>query len=338
VLFVVNNSDGSSKELRFTEGPINIGRHSDSQIFLSSKAVSRHHAVIFQTQDGKWMVEDLDSSNKTYLNDKAIHKAEIKTGDTIGITNFTIEVDFEDSLSENETMDIDQEIAAALENPPEETIEQLSEAKEVAEESADEAVDKSAETTQPDEDGDMEDTMAAPLSTGPQIVARKIGAEKSPAIRFPGERAVDYLNATAGISQADSPDNILLTLLEIMENQFDARHVWCALRQQPSGPMTLHAGRDRDGNTIELDNIQLGDKVTESVEKEEFLLFVFSRTPNSKKGEGIRSALIAPVMGSSGCFGLLYLDNAIGDDHYSLSELDYLMLIGMHTAAKLENL
>ncbi len=95
---IVRADDGTTKEFEFSEGPISIGREGSNQIPLRNKAVSKQHAVIAITIDGKWMVEDLDSTNKTYLNDKAIHKAEIKTGDVLRITDFTMEIDLEESV------------------------------------------------------------------------------------------------------------------------------------------------------------------------------------------------------------------------------------------------
>src|SRR4249919_1751924 len=44
-----------------------LGRQSDSTICLESLAVSRHHARILKTDD-RYFVEDLGSSNGTYLN------------------------------------------------------------------------------------------------------------------------------------------------------------------------------------------------------------------------------------------------------------------------------
>ncbi|MHC4325800.1 MAG: hypothetical protein ACYSUX_16140 [Planctomycetota bacterium] len=52
--------------------------------------------------------------------------------------------------------------------------------------------------------------------------------------------------------------------------------------------------------------------------------------------ERIRSAMVASIMRPTGCFGVLYVDNAMVHEHYSLSDLDYLMLIAMHTAAILK--
>jgi serine phosphatase RsbU (regulator of sigma subunit) len=44
-----------------------LGRQHDSTICLSGRAISRHHARISR-HDGAWLIEDLDSSNGTFLN------------------------------------------------------------------------------------------------------------------------------------------------------------------------------------------------------------------------------------------------------------------------------
>ncbi len=88
---VIKKAGQPLNELKFASGPIYIGRHAHSQIFLPASAVSRRHAVIYDAQ-GKWLVEDLDSANKTYLNDQPIHKADLAGGDVIRIADFTIEV------------------------------------------------------------------------------------------------------------------------------------------------------------------------------------------------------------------------------------------------------
>jgi len=47
-------------------------------------------------------------------------------------------------------------------------------------------------------------------------------------------------------------------------------------------------------------------------------------------------AMIAPIMDPSGCFGVLYVDNAGEKQYYTLSDLDYLMLLAIHAAAIVE--
>ncbi|MHC4313769.1 MAG: FHA domain-containing protein [Planctomycetota bacterium] len=89
---VVKQKNGQAREFQFSKGPISIGRAADCQIFLRDRSVSKQHAIISVTADGKWIVEDQGSANKTFLNDKEIHKTEIKTGDCLRIIDFTIEI------------------------------------------------------------------------------------------------------------------------------------------------------------------------------------------------------------------------------------------------------
>jgi len=47
--------------------------------------------------------------------------------------------------------------------------------------------------------------------------------------------------------------------------------------------------------------------------------------------------LIAPLITTSGCFGVLYVDNAMDHESYSQADLDYLMLLAIHTATIIKN-
>ncbi len=279
---VVKQKGRTVNAFRFSEGPIYIGRHTHSQVLLPDRAVSRQHAVIFATTEGKWMVEDLDSANKTYLNDKPVHKAEIKSGDRLRIGDFTIEI--------------------SLEADAEKTIH-------------------------------LEDTL---VTTTPklQVIIRKPDVEHAPDIRLPAKRVKDFLQATEAICKAAGPDEMLNTLLDIVLKQFAASRAWCALRNEPSGPMTSHTGRTQKGEKAELSDLKPTAKITQAAEKKEFLLL--PQVPGEMQ-QGIRSAMIAPIMDTTGCFGVIYVDNATEQQPYTLSDLDYLMILAIHTAAILEN-
>lgn len=99
--------------------------------------------------------------------------------------------------------------------------------------------------------------------------------------------------------------------------------------------MICHAGKRRDGSSVQLSDIQLNEKITQAVEKGQFLVLPRVSAQMEAK-DRIRSAMIASIMRPNGCFGVLYVDNAMMNEHYSLSDLDYLMLIAMHTAAILK--
>jgi len=288
---VVKQKDGPVREFQFSQGPISIGRAQGSSIFLPDRTVSKQHAIISATENGKWMVEDMDSANKTYLNDQAVHKAEIKHGDCLRITDFTIEVVLVESAE------------AELPVQPEDTLH-----------------------------------LEASLATPPhEIVVRKPDAGHAPAMRLAAKRLTDFSQATETICEARNLEELLLTLLNITLKQFSAFHTWCALREQPSGPMTYHAGRRRDGKAVELSDIKLSEKINQAVEKGQSLVLPRVAADVEEQAR-IRSAMIAPIRRSAGCFGVLYVDNAMVHEHYSLSDLDYLMLLAMHTAAVLKNL
>lgn len=290
MVLVVKRDNHTVNEFQFSKGPIYIGRHTHSQVFLADRAVSRQHAVIFSTEDGKWVVEDLDSANKTYLNDEAIHKAEIKTGDCLRITDFTIEISLENGTDTEKPIQLEDTL-------------------------------------------DLEATLATPPH---EIIVRRTDPGHAPAMRLPAKRITDFSQATRVISKASGPDEVLAALLSIASKQFSAFHAWCALRNQPTGPMTSHAGKKRDGTAVELSDIELHEKITQAVEKSQFL--VLPRVTAQIEQEKIHSAMVAPIIGSTGCLGVLYIDNALDHEHYSLSDLDYLMLIAIHTAAVLDNL
>ncbi len=288
---LVKQKDGQTKEYQFVEGPICIGRAADSHIFLPDRTVSKQHATIFIADDGKWMVQDMDSANKTFLNGEPIHKVEIKSGDCLRITDFTIEIHLENGVAVDETAQLEDtlNLEAALATPPHE------------------------------------------------IVVRKPDAGHAPAMRLAAKRLTDFSQATEAISGANNIEQLLLTLLDVTLKQFSAFHTWCALREQPSGPMTYHAGKTRDGRAVDLSQIKLSDKINRAVEKGQSLVLPRVAADIEEK-ERIRSAMIAAVRRPVGCFGVLYVDNAMIHEHYSLSDLDYLMLLAMHTAASLRKL
>jgi predicted component of type VI protein secretion system len=89
---VVKQAGSLIKEYHFEKGPVYIGRQINSQIPLSDVSVSRQHAVVFGPDEDKWFIEDLESANKTFLNDKAIHKSELNDGDVVRIGNFSIDI------------------------------------------------------------------------------------------------------------------------------------------------------------------------------------------------------------------------------------------------------
>jgi pSer/pThr/pTyr-binding forkhead associated (FHA) protein len=74
------------------DGPIQIGRADACQISLTDTYASSFHARIFE-RDGAWYVEDLGSTNGTYLNQRRVTApAELRAGDRIRIGKTSLEL------------------------------------------------------------------------------------------------------------------------------------------------------------------------------------------------------------------------------------------------------
>jgi predicted component of type VI protein secretion system len=67
-----------------------VGRLRDCDICLPDANISRRHAA-FVRKGGDWDIEDLDSTNRTYLNGSPIERARLHDGDVIeiGVTRLT---------------------------------------------------------------------------------------------------------------------------------------------------------------------------------------------------------------------------------------------------------
>ncbi|MBO5642930.1 MAG: FHA domain-containing protein [Kiritimatiellae bacterium] len=73
---------------------ITIGREDDNLISPILNSISRHHAKIF-FKDSEWFVQDLNSTNGSFLNDKKIDKPEkLSQGDTVRFGELKIAISF----------------------------------------------------------------------------------------------------------------------------------------------------------------------------------------------------------------------------------------------------
>jgi pSer/pThr/pTyr-binding forkhead associated (FHA) protein len=267
-------------ECRFDRGPIYIGRQTGSQVFLPDTAVSRQHAVIYTTRDGTWIIEDLGSSNKTYLNETAIHKQELKNSDTIHIADFTIRIS------------LDEEDADAN---------RLTE---------------------------MEDTQLGPLLRKElHTVERNLDSIDAPPIKFPAKQIKPLCLAIDKITSAKNLHELFPILSDLLTSQMKGMNVWVGLRKSDSGPMDIQGGRKITTETFPKTELALPGGLDEVVEKH--IPMLIHQLPPQIANRGIRSVIIAPIMHDHRCYGTVYVENSTEHSHYTLAELDYLLLLSI---------
>ncbi len=87
------------KEVQLTKEKTTLGRRPYNDIVIDNLAVSGEHAVIQMTA-GEVAIEDLNSTNGTYVNGKAVKKQALQNGDSIEIGKYKIKF-VGDMASEN---------------------------------------------------------------------------------------------------------------------------------------------------------------------------------------------------------------------------------------------
>ncbi|WP_439520541.1 FHA domain-containing protein [Hydrogenophaga sp.] len=77
------------KEVQLTKDRTTLGRRPYNDIVIDNLAVSGEHAVM-QMSGSDVFLEDLNSTNGTYVNGKAIKKQQLQNGDTVEIGKYKI--------------------------------------------------------------------------------------------------------------------------------------------------------------------------------------------------------------------------------------------------------
>lgn len=77
------------KEVQITKDRTTLGRRPYNDIVIDNLAVSGEHAVL-QMTGGDVFLEDLNSTNGTYVNGKAIKKKQLANGDSVEIGKYKI--------------------------------------------------------------------------------------------------------------------------------------------------------------------------------------------------------------------------------------------------------
>lgn len=81
---VVIHGESLGQRLELGEQVVVIGRSPDAELQINHRSISRQHCRIWREANG-FRIRDLDSTNKTFLNEQPILEAELRDGDHIGI-------------------------------------------------------------------------------------------------------------------------------------------------------------------------------------------------------------------------------------------------------------
>ena len=91
-LVSVLQNDRQVKTFSLTAGGISIGRSDENDVFLNDTTISAQHAKIY-TYFNTPYIEDLNSTNGTFINGKQIQKHLIKPGDVVQIGKLKLKIE-----------------------------------------------------------------------------------------------------------------------------------------------------------------------------------------------------------------------------------------------------
>ncbi len=90
---LLRRNDDKSTLIELTHGEVIIGRSFESTVVIDDPTVSAQHAR-FYTYLSVSYIEDLASSNGTFVNDKPVKKHILTPGDVIRLGNYLLVVDY----------------------------------------------------------------------------------------------------------------------------------------------------------------------------------------------------------------------------------------------------
>lgn len=97
ILRARHSSNGRALTLRLLPGAIKtIGRAARADFVVDAPLVSRIHCRLTATGRGDLHVEDLGSTNGTYVNDRRVRRAALASGDVLRVGRVELTVSHED--------------------------------------------------------------------------------------------------------------------------------------------------------------------------------------------------------------------------------------------------
>jgi pSer/pThr/pTyr-binding forkhead associated (FHA) protein len=196
-------------EYNMTKERYTIGRLPDNDVRIDNPAVSGHHSLIINILNDSFL-EDLNSTNGTYVNGKLIKKHALQHGDVITIGHHQLR------FSDQQTNDTEQdEFEKTMVIPAgQQNADQLAKAEAAAEQAAAAAVK--------DEEPQHQRDTAEAVKLDPEEAA---ALEDEPKKAAPMGEQVSPTDTSHGIDAASAPSALPLAKLQVLSGAFAGREL-----------------------------------------------------------------------------------------------------------------
>jgi len=199
-------------EYNMTKERYTIGRLPDNDVRIDNPAVSGHHSLIINILNDSFL-EDLNSTNGTYVNGKLIKKHALQHGDVITIGHHQLRFsDQQAPETEQDEFEKTMVIPSGQHNA-----EQLAKAEQAAEAAAAEAAAEAA--------ADAASDAAASVRLDPEEAAPLTGAAPAAPKYVETAAPLAHTATTTGIDPATAPNALPLAKLQVLSGAFAGREL-----------------------------------------------------------------------------------------------------------------
>jgi pSer/pThr/pTyr-binding forkhead associated (FHA) protein len=200
-------------EYNMTKERYTIGRLPDNDVRIDNPAVSGHHSLIINILNDSFL-EDLNSTNGTYVNGKLIKKHALQHGDVITIGHHQLR------FSDQQTNDAEQdEFEKTMVIPAgQQNAEQLA--------AAEKAADAAAAAVTEDAPAAAMDDAASAVKLDPEDAAALDETPPPPSMgETVAEEPASHLETHAGIDPVSAPNALPLAKLQVLSGAFAGREL-----------------------------------------------------------------------------------------------------------------
>jgi len=310
----ITSQDGKRSIYEMTKPVVTLGRGTANDLVLNDTSVSRFHAVI-KTADGKYVIADRGSTNGVYVNSKRItDETPFAEGDSARIGIYM--VNFE--KTRNATV-----VLRKADIPS--TLDQMIKSK--------------------------TDTQTSLTPKPPTQINSNISGELVQTIRKL-ERE-NYLltvlyDAGKALSSKLSTDDIGEQVLDLAFRIQGVERGFMMLYDVKSQTWQQSDVRYRKGGKPQSDNTQPGiimsHAIMEAIETDQQPILITDlgddtrfKASESVRITGMRSAMVAPLLGATRLFGLIYVDNPRQTKAFTQEELNVFALVASQAGASLDS-
>jgi pSer/pThr/pTyr-binding forkhead associated (FHA) protein/putative methionine-R-sulfoxide reductase with GAF domain len=285
--------------------PFTVGRDGENKLHIRSAAVSRFHAVL-STEQGGHYVQDMDSTNGTFLNGKPIRKAEINPGDKITIANVDIVVEHAASPVPNSSAPLDLTVSI---DPP------------------------------------IETNSTVTVKNPTEEIAIEEFIERTPDHGQTGSYAALQVLYRADKIARDIDDfkQLLEDLMDLILEVLPATRGYILLINRDTGDLAPYVRRAPESVAGDTELVISKTILNTAVGQKESLLsndaLVDERFSHSKSiGDlRVRSAMCAPLVARGKVLGIIYLDSSDQSHLYTRDDLALLSAMALKAGVSLDN-